>query len=101
MLARFCVLKVMHAFALQPLPAIMDSYPISPLHHHRQQQYDKYFGQNEPGKGGSFYLQSKIYRAKECLEREIEAERKKANAAKAEADKARRGNGGDGGSSAT
>lgn len=56
------------------------------------EQYDKYFAQNEPAKGGSFYLQSKIYRAKECLEREIAAERKKAQAAKAEADEARQQN---------
>jgi mitochondrial import inner membrane translocase subunit TIM16 len=61
------------------------------------QQYDKYFAQNEPAKGGSFYLQSKIYRAKECLEKEIEAERKKAQQAKAEADRARQQNGGGGG----
>lgn len=39
------------------------------------QQYDKYFSQNDPSKGGSFYLQSKIYRAKECLEKEIEQEK--------------------------
>lgn len=83
-----------HAFRLDLTP---NPYPVHPPHHPHQQQYDKYFGQNEPGKGGSFYLQSKIYRAKECLEREIEAERKKANAAKADADKARRGNGGGGG----
>ena len=39
------------------------------------QQYDKYFNQNDPAKGGSFYLQSKIYRARECLEKEIELEK--------------------------
>eukprot|EP00934_Nitzschia_sp_Nitz4_P006818 Nitzschia sp. Nitz4//scaffold34_size148208//79245//79744//NITZ4_002982-RA/size148208-augustus-gene-0.59-mRNA-1//1//CDS//3329548801//6808//frame0 len=32
-----------------------------------QQQFDKYFAANDPSKGGSFYLQSKIYRAKELL----------------------------------
>lgn len=53
------------------------------------EQFDKYFAQNEPAKGGSFYLQSKIYRAKECLDRAIQEERGKANKAKAEADKAR------------
>jgi len=33
-----------------------------------QQQYDKYFEANAVEKGGSFYLQSKIYRAKEQLD---------------------------------
>lgn len=63
-----------------------------PLPPQMLQQYDKYFAQNEPAKGGSFYLQSKVYRAKECLEREIAAEKKKAQAAKAEADEARQQN---------
>ncbi|GAB5030050.1 mitochondrial import inner membrane translocase subunit tim16 [Nannochloropsis oceanica] len=56
------------------------------------EQFDKYFMQNEPGKGGSFYLQSKVYRAKECLEKAIEEERGKAAKAKAEADDARKAN---------
>eukprot|EP01035_Chromulina_nebulosa_P020940 gene20940-27141_t len=30
-----------------------------------EQQYKKFFESNDPKKGGSFYLQSKIYRAKE------------------------------------
>ena len=29
------------------------------------------FEANDPAKGGSFYLQSKIYRAREAIEREI------------------------------
>ena len=29
------------------------------------------FGVNDPAKGGSFYLQSKIYRSKEVLEHEV------------------------------
>mmetsp|Transcript_15307 Transcript_15307/g.18625 ORF Transcript_15307/g.18625 Transcript_15307/m.18625 type:complete len:152 (-) Transcript_15307:377-832(-) len=33
-----------------------------------QKQYDKYFQANAVEKGGSFYLQSKIYRAKEMLD---------------------------------
>lgn len=33
-----------------------------------QKQYDKYFNSNAVEKGGSFYLQSKIYRAKEQLD---------------------------------
>jgi hypothetical protein len=33
--------------------------------------YTKHSANNDPAKGGSFYLQSKIFRAKEALEREI------------------------------
>jgi len=40
-----------------------------------EEQFKKYFASNDPGKGGSFYLQSKIFRAKEALDREL---RKKA-----------------------
>ena len=47
-----------------------------------QQQFDKYFAANAVEKGGSFYLQSKIYRAKEMLdayiqEKKAEEEEKK------------------------
>ena len=43
-----------------------------------KKQYDKYFAANDVKNGGSFYLQSKVYRAKELLdqhfkEREEEA----------------------------
>lgn len=31
-------------------------------------KYEKYFQANDPDKGGSFYLQSKVFRAKESLE---------------------------------
>ena len=31
------------------------------------QQFDRYFAANDVSKGGSFYLQSKIYRAQELL----------------------------------
>lgn len=31
-------------------------------------RYEKYFAANDPAKGGSFYVQSKIHRAKEALE---------------------------------
>eukprot|EP00602_Paraphysomonas_sp_CaronLab_P002674 CAMPEP_0185021886 /NCGR_PEP_ID=MMETSP1103-20130426/4592_1 /TAXON_ID=36769 /ORGANISM="Paraphysomonas bandaiensis, Strain Caron Lab Isolate" /LENGTH=124 /DNA_ID=CAMNT_0027553667 /DNA_START=50 /DNA_END=424 /DNA_ORIENTATION=- len=34
------------------------------------EQYEKYYKANDPSKGGSFYLQSKIYRAKEALIKE-------------------------------
>mmetsp|Transcript_29188 Transcript_29188/g.42829 ORF Transcript_29188/g.42829 Transcript_29188/m.42829 type:complete len:125 (-) Transcript_29188:295-669(-) len=33
-----------------------------------QKQYDRYFEANAVEKGGSFYLQSKVYRAKEMLD---------------------------------
>lgn len=36
------------------------------------QQFLKYFEANEPKRGGSFYLQSKVFRAKETLMREFE-----------------------------
>lgn len=38
-------------------------------------KYEKLFEINDKKKGGSFYLQSKVYRAKEALEaqREVEA----------------------------
>jgi len=29
------------------------------------------FGANDPSKGGSFYIQSKIYRSREVLEQEV------------------------------
>mmetsp|Transcript_8502 Transcript_8502/g.12714 ORF Transcript_8502/g.12714 Transcript_8502/m.12714 type:complete len:141 (-) Transcript_8502:501-923(-) len=41
-----------------------------------KKQYDKYFAANAIEKGGSFYLQSKIYRAKELLD-EYEEDKKK------------------------
>lgn len=34
-------------------------------------KYDKYFAANDPAKGGSFYLQSKVYRARERLELDL------------------------------
>jgi len=41
-----------------------------------QKQYDKYFAVNAIEKGGSFYLQSKIYRAKEQLDEFIKEKQK-------------------------
>lgn len=38
---------------------------------HVVERFKRLFDQNEPGKGGSFYLQSKILRARERLEGEI------------------------------
>ena len=51
-------------------------------------QYTRYFGQNDPEKGGSFYIQSKVHRAKEALntaleEIEVEKEKEAKNVAKA------------------
>jgi mitochondrial import inner membrane translocase subunit TIM16 len=40
------------------------------------ERYEKYFTVNDPKKGGSFYIQSKIYRAKEALEKEMKSESK-------------------------
>ncbi len=31
------------------------------------QQYQRYFDANNPDKGGSFYLQSKVYKANEAI----------------------------------
>lgn len=41
-----------------------------------QQNYEKFFAANDPSKGGSFYLQSKIFRAKEFLDAEGSSESK-------------------------
>lgn len=40
-------------------------------------QYNKFFDLNDPKKGGSFYLQSKIFRAKETLDRQLALKRKR------------------------
>jgi import inner membrane translocase subunit TIM16 len=37
------------------------------------ERYLKYFNANDPKKGGSFYLQSKFFRAKEAVEKEMRA----------------------------
>jgi len=50
-----------------------------------QKQYDKYFAANAVEKGGSFYLQSKIYRAKEMLDEFIHEKRAEEEAKKNEA----------------
>ena len=38
---------------------------------HFSQRFKAMFNVNDPGKGGSFYIQSKIYRSKEVLEQEV------------------------------
>ena len=40
---------------------------------HILQQFTKFFEANDPKKGGSFYIQSKIYRAKEAIEYDLKA----------------------------
>jgi import inner membrane translocase subunit TIM16 len=42
-----------------------------------QKNYDHLFKVNDKTKGGSFYLQSKVYRAKERLDQEMKYETKK------------------------
>ena len=44
------------------------------------ERYKRLFDANEPSKGGSFYLQSKIVRAKERFERELGPIREQAEA---------------------
>mmetsp|Transcript_814 Transcript_814/g.1507 ORF Transcript_814/g.1507 Transcript_814/m.1507 type:complete len:141 (+) Transcript_814:104-526(+) len=40
-----------------------------------QKQYEKYMAANDVSKGGSFYLQSKVYRAKEMLDQYVEEQK--------------------------
>mmetsp|Transcript_53978 Transcript_53978/g.123021 ORF Transcript_53978/g.123021 Transcript_53978/m.123021 type:complete len:117 (-) Transcript_53978:256-606(-) len=42
------------------------------------ERYAKMFKANDPAKGGSFYLQSKVFRAKESIDFELEEMRKRA-----------------------
>jgi len=44
---------------------------------HVLQRYDKYFNANDPKNGGSYYLQSKFFRAKEAIEEELVKDTKK------------------------
>lgn len=50
-----------------------------------EKRYEKFFAANDPDNGGSFYLQSKIFRAKEFLDTEEAEEAAAAAAAAAEA----------------
>lgn len=36
-----------------------------------EEKYKKLFEANDPSRGGSFYLQSKVFRSKEVLENEL------------------------------
>lgn len=46
------------------------------------EKYDKMYKANDPENGGSFYLQSKVYRAKESIDFELEEMLKKNNPTK-------------------
>jgi len=61
------------------------------------EQFDKYYASNDPEKGGSFYVQSKIWNAKEVMLAVVAAEEKRRAGAAAGAGAA--GGGGGGGSS--
>ena len=47
-----------------------------------EEHYKKYFAANDPAKGGSFYLQSKIFRAKEAIDADLKAREKPVNSTK-------------------
>jgi len=53
-----------------------------------QKQYERYFEANKVEKGGSFYLQSKIYRAKELLDEFVKEKNAEQNAEQNENGKA-------------
>mmetsp|Transcript_29518 Transcript_29518/g.40560 ORF Transcript_29518/g.40560 Transcript_29518/m.40560 type:complete len:120 (-) Transcript_29518:7-366(-) len=44
-----------------------------------EERYAKLFELNDPKKGGSFYLQSKVFRAKEALDQELHSPRTASN----------------------
>lgn len=44
-----------------------------------EKSYEHLFGMNEKSKGGSFYLQSKIFRAKERIDGELKVFKKEIN----------------------
>jgi import inner membrane translocase subunit TIM16 len=52
-------LKIMHIERSELTPQLVE------------ERFQKFFNANDPGKGGSFYLQSKIYRSKEALLQEL------------------------------
>lgn len=53
---------------LQPLAILFVFSKTISAFPHPNKQYEKYMAANDVKKGGSFYLQSKIYRAKELLD---------------------------------
>jgi len=58
------------------------SFPIKPTRQQLNEKYDKLFNANDPRKGGSFYIQSKVYRAKEALEKAKFYEEQQTNSGK-------------------
>jgi len=44
-----------------------------------EERYKRLFETNDPAKGGSFYIQSKIFRSKEALDKELEELEKSSN----------------------
>jgi len=44
-----------------------------------QKRYEELFAMNDKAKGGSFYLQSKIFRAKERIDQEMQASASKSS----------------------
>jgi len=46
---------------------------------HVMERFKKLFDVNDPQKGGSFYLQSKVLRARERIENEVRQAEEKAN----------------------
>lgn len=55
-------------FLIQNYQCIYFSFFLPNPWHDVLQQYDRYFAANSVEKGGSFYLQSKVVRAKEMLD---------------------------------
>jgi hypothetical protein len=43
------------------------NFPDRPSAAELQQRFDTYFAANDPAKGGSYYMQSKVYRAREAI----------------------------------
>merc|ERR1711862_200704 len=63
--------KLQRSEALQILNLTEEEATIEAI----QKQYDRYFAANDVKSGGSFYLQSKIYRSKELLDQYIKEKR--------------------------
>lgn len=55
-----------------------------------KKQYEHLFNLNDKAKGGSFYLQSKIYRAKERLDQELKVSSTAQSSKKADRDNEKR-----------
>lgn len=62
---------------LEEAMQILDVDKIDPIK--VQEKYDHLFNINDKSKGGSFYLQSKVFRAKERIDHELQEVLKKQN----------------------